>query len=205
MAEFIKFPKIPHSNKEKVIVTEKLDGINGQIAIITASLAYYNYHKSIIIAVEAIPEDPDNFYMMLVGSHNRYITPEQDNFGFATWVKDNSEELFKLGDGRHYGEWYGKGIQRGYGLEDKRFALFDALRFGAHNPNTPKCCEVVTILESTSQEDLNLTHWLNVLHDSGSVHVEGFLQPEGVVATYIRSGSRVKRTLENTGGKWKDD
>ena len=87
-----------------------------------------------------------------------------DNHGFARWVSENAEELLKLGEGRHYGEWHGKGIQRGYGLEEKRFSLFNVTRWClwneeskliSINPKTkeekyqerlPKCCYLVPIL-----------------------------------------------------------
>ena len=32
--------------------------------------------------------------------------------------------------GRHFGEWWGSGIQRGYGLDEKTFSLFNAYRWG---------------------------------------------------------------------------
>lgn len=43
--------------------------------------------------------------------------------------KRRKKELLKLGKGYHYGEWWGKGIQRGYGLEEKRFSLFNVSRW----------------------------------------------------------------------------
>mgnify|MGYP003564223801 FL=1 len=65
--EFETFPKINRLKRECVI-TEKLDGTNAQIAI---------------------TEDG----VMFVGSRNRWITPEDDNYGFARWARDNHEEL----------------------------------------------------------------------------------------------------------------
>ena len=52
-------------------------------------------------------------------------------FGFARWVETNRERLITLlGPGLHFGEWWGSGIQRGYGLTkgDKRFSLFNVER-----------------------------------------------------------------------------
>jgi hypothetical protein len=103
--EFIAFPKIARLRRE-IIVTEKIDGTNSCIFI---------------------GEDGE----FLMGSRNRWITPESDNYGFAKWAMAHKEELMGLGHGRHYGEWWGAGCQRGYGLtnNDKRFSLFNVIRW----------------------------------------------------------------------------
>ena len=75
--EFISFPKIPRLFKECVI-TEKIDGTNGVIQI---------------------TEDGDFF----VGSRNRWLTEESDNYGFYQWAMKNKDELMKLGVGKHHG------------------------------------------------------------------------------------------------------
>src|SRR5690606_32927913 len=116
--EFVDFPKMARWSRD-VIVTEKIDGTNAQVCI---------------------GEDGS----IRAGSRTRWITPEADNFGFARWVEENKEELLKLGPGRHFGEWWGKGIQRGYGVADRRFSLFNALRWNADN--LPSCVGVVPTL-----------------------------------------------------------
>jgi len=76
--------------------------------------------------------DDDVLFIVGAQSRNRLITPEDDNFGFARWVRDNKQALaLHLGEGIHYGEWWGSGIQRGYGLEKgtKRFSLFNVKRY----------------------------------------------------------------------------
>src|SRR6185369_4596522 len=118
--DFVEFPKI-HRFSREVIVTEKIDGSNAQVYV---------------------DDTMENVY---AGSRNKWITPEEDNFGFAKWVKSNHDELLKLGPGSHFGEWWGLGIQRGYGLKQKKFSLFNVKRWG--NPDTrPSCCDVVPIL-----------------------------------------------------------
>jgi hypothetical protein len=87
-----------------MIVTEKLDGTNAQVHI----------------------TDDGRIF---AGSRNRWITPDADNFGFARWVAEHEEELRALGPGSHYGEWWGSGIQRRYGLDEKRFSLFNVGRW----------------------------------------------------------------------------
>jgi len=172
MIEHVKFPKIPRPGKERILITEKLDGTNGLIYIDIAEQEF------------------------LIGSRNRWITPEEDNFGFARWAMENKEELLKLGSGYHYGEWYGAGIQRGYGLDEKRFALFDVLRWGPHNPNTPRCCEVVTILGGDIDDVMLL------LSKEGSKHISGFDKPEGACILDLRHKTYTKVTFENSEGKW---
>src|SRR5512139_3329369 len=96
--EFKAWPKIPRIENEKVSFTEKLDGTNACIII----------------------DEEGNFACQ---SRTRIITPEDDNFGFSRWAYENKDELMKLGEGHHFGEWWGNGIQRGYGLTEKRFSL----------------------------------------------------------------------------------
>lgn len=103
--EFEAFPKIPRLNRGMVI-TEKIDGTNACVA--------FN----------------DDGTEMLCQSRNRAITPDADNAGFASWCHENRESLFNdLGPGRHFGEWWGRKIQRGYGLDDRRFSLFNTSRW----------------------------------------------------------------------------
>jgi hypothetical protein len=110
--EFAEFPKMPRLARE-IIITEKIDGTNGQIA--------FNEEGQ-----------------MFVGSRSRWITPEMDNHGFARWAYENEAELRKLGPGRHFGEWWGSGIQRGYGLQKgaRRAAMWCRSCIAAHSPPT---------------------------------------------------------------------
>lgn len=167
-SEFQAFKKIPRLSRPCVI-TEKLDGTNAQICIDAAGV-------------------------VRAGSRNRWITPEDDNFGFAAWVARNADELRLLGEGRHYGEWWGKGIQRGYGLAEKRFSLFNTARW---TPATvPACCSVVPVLYTgdftTAAVELTLAQLA-----TGSVAAPGFATPEGVVIFHTASGKLFKKTCEN--------
>ena len=111
--EFKSFNKIARFSRE-MIVTEKIDGTNGIIAI-------------------------DENGEFAVGSRSRFITPETDNAGFAKWAYTNKDELLKLGVGFHYGEWWGQGIQRGYNLKEKRFSLFNVQRWALPWAGSPVC------------------------------------------------------------------
>lgn len=175
--EFESFAKIARLSRP-CVVTEKIDGTNGQIAI----------------------TDDGQLY---VGSRNQWIvTPEggyqTDPFGFARWALDNKDELVeKLGPGRHYGEWWGNGIQRGYGLQkgDKRFSLFNTSRWGDAAAR-PACCDVVPILYQGMFISTAIEECLNRLRSEGSAAAPGFMRPEGVIVYHIAGNTLFKKTLE---------
>lgn len=191
--EFIKFNKIPRLSRVCVI-TEKIDGSNGQIFIIKyddllAMTGDVSGENSYIIAQQG------DLYMF-AGSRKRWLRPDKqgDNHGFAQWARDNAEELFKLGEGRHFGEWWGKGINRGYGIEDKRFHLFNVAKW-SDDEVRPKCCGVVPVI----YEGIFDTHWiseaLKSLHINGSIVAPGYLNPEGIVIYHKASGQLFKKTI----------
>lgn len=166
--EFDKFTKIARFSRE-VIVTEKIDGTNAQIVI---------------------TEDGEFF----TGSRNRFITPEDDNFGFSKWAHEHKEELMKLGVGKHYGEWWGQGIQRNYGLIERRFSLFNTSRWGEDRPN---CCSVVPVLWRGKFDDLDISKIMENLKKHGSFACDGFMRPEGIVIYHVAGNVFFKKTFEN--------
>jgi hypothetical protein len=178
MIEFKAFPHIRRLSRE-VIVSEKLDGTNAQIAI---------------------GEDGE----FRVGSHHRWITPENDNAGFAKWAMQNKEELMKLGPGVHYGEWWGHGIQRGYDLFECRFSLFNVTRWG-DDTIRPKCCRVVPILYQGLFDTEKVDEALDVLERLGSLAAPGYMSPEGVVVYHTAAKVCFKKTLGNDGHKGQDN
>lgn len=105
----VEFPKISRLNRD-IIITEKIDGSNGAVCITPEGRVYAQSRK-------------------------RIISPESDSFGFAKWVEENAEALRNvLGPGLHFGEWWGRGIQRGYGTEQRFFSLFNVNRW-ANDPS----------------------------------------------------------------------
>jgi hypothetical protein len=195
---FEAFPKIPRLNKN-MIITEKLDGTNAQVMIedIGPAGSRNGYDPNGVLAVL---DDGVRSYTIKAGSRKRTITPEKDNFGFAKWVQENARQLVQLGPGRHFGEWWGQGIQRGYGLSERRFSLFNAGRW-RWNQTPPACCDVVPILHygSFSLDDIDET--MNLLRDTGSWVVPGYMNPEGVIIFY--ENHLYKDTFEYREGKWK--
>lgn len=196
LTTFEPFPKLARLSRECAI-TEKIDGTNAQVYIVDLNEDDY---------------DPTVFPVAIVGdlalyagSRNRLIWPgkEKDNAGFAAWVCDNAQELVKLGPGRHFGEWWGKGIQRGYGLNEKRFSLFDprhskayyAMLEGYEN-SFPKCCHVVPWLFNSIGFE-RVDEAMHLLAEKGSQASKGFMSPEGIVVWHSAARVAFKKTFEN--------
>lgn len=168
--EFVEFPKMARFSRE-IIVTEKIDGTNAQVWI------------------------SDDGADIMAGSRSRWIHPGEDNFGFAAWVNANRDELLKLGPGRHFGEWWGSGIQRGYGLAkgERRFSLFNVSRWADERP---ACCHVVPTLYRGLFDQEAIEAALADLAANGSRAAPGFMKPEGVVVFHVAGNVGFKRTIE---------
>lgn len=196
--EFTPFPKIPRFNRT-VFVTEKIDGTNAQVCITQEP---YDPADETVIASWTDGSGADAAtYTLRAGSRKRWVTPEADNFGFAKWVATNVDRLKNLGEGTHFGEWWGAGIQRRYGLDEKRFSLFNANRWkgAADSPEFTEHtgCHVVPTLMIREMQDLPLVAVLEDLCRNGSKAAPGFMQPEGIVIFHSASGTTYKITLDN--------
>jgi hypothetical protein len=185
--EFVGFPSIARLSRE-IIVSEKIDGTNAQVCI---------------------AEDGT----MLAGSRTRWITPADDNFGFAAWVEAHRDELLTLGPGRHFGEWWGSGIQRGYGLKEKRFSLFNVQRWAPYGTEPqriatadpriekwqdvlPACCGLVPVLYRGQFCTQAIATHLEWLRTNGSAAAPGYLSPEGVIIYHVAANVMFKKTVE---------
>ena len=168
--EFRSFPKI-HRLSRDMIITEKIDGSNGIIYI----------------------DENNEIY---AGSRNRWLDEHNENMGFWHWVMENKEELFKLGKGYHYGEWWGYTIQRGYGLKEKRFSLFNVTKWRDNNIR-PKCCQIVPILYEGMFNTLEITKQLDILKNHGSYAAPGYMKPEGIVIYHTHANVCFKKTILN--------
>lgn len=148
---FKAWPKIPRLENEVYHITEKIDGTNACIIV--------------------------NEQGVFAQSRTRIITPDDDNYGFARWVQENAEQLkLDLGEGYHFGEWWGKGIQRGYGLEEKRFSLFNPTKRSGICFNVPYIKGENAQFLYESIEDCRQR-----LVDHGSFASPGYMKPEGLV------------------------
>lgn len=204
MLEFKEFDKIARLNRE-VIVTEKIDGSNAQVHIRPAAGDALEYGYDCQIEIGDVP------HYIRAGSRNRWIAHvgSDDLNGFGRWVHQHAHELAALGAGAHFGEWWGAGIQRKYGLSEKRWSLFNVGRWvrswdadgtrlplGEKQAYAPECCHVVPILAVGIGMDQLVREAIETLRHSGSYAAPGFMQPEGVVAFHTASRNLFKVTLE---------
>lgn len=189
MVEFVEFPKIARLRRE-CIITEKIDGTNASICITEDGL-------------------------FLTGSRSRWITPSDDNYGFSAWAHRNIAELMTLGPGTHFGEWWGSGCQRGYGLTkgEKRWSLFNVARWCLHDAEPqriptadpriekfqqalPACCHLVPVLYRGMFDTAKVDEAIADLRTNGSKAAPGFMKPEGVICFHVAGNFGLKTTLE---------
>lgn len=181
--EFEEFPKIPRLRRD-CIITEKLDGTNAAVRIVPVAEVETDEN-----AVGRVGD-----YLIYAQSRSRFIKPGADNFGFAAWVVANQEELVEgLGEGTHFGEWWGPGIQRGYNQKVKRFSLFNTTRW---DEAAPTCCHVVPTLYTGVFSDAAVESTINALRKNGSVAAPEFMKPEGIIVYHVASRHIYKVLLE---------
>ena len=177
MPEFKEWPKIARLNRD-VVITEKIDGTNACVIV----------------------DEDGGVYAQ---SRSRIITPEDDNHGFARWVQAHEGDLKAvLGVGRHFGEWWGSGIQRGYGLQngDKRLSLFNVERWKLQEGfGSVRGLGVVPVLYWGAFDTSSIRHVLGNLESTGSRVSAGFMKPEGIVIYHPQGNVSFKVTLENDG------
>lgn len=197
------------------MVSEKIDGTNASIYITTEEP-----RPDDTVTARITVGDATSFvvYTIRAGSRTRWIVPHDDNFGFARWVQENAEELIGLGVGHHFGEWWGKGIQRVYALDHRRFSLFNSERWEDRHTTSrregvypiltngktyaPLCCHVVPVLFKGPFNSLYIQDCVTNLERNGSLAAPGFHDPEGIVVYHTAAGNVFKKTLkDDQGGK----
>jgi hypothetical protein len=161
--EFKEWPKIPRWHNEAYVITEKIDGSNGCIII-------------------------SDYGDIFAQSRTRILDESSagDNFGFCKWVRGHKEELLRLGAGYHYGEWWGSGIQRGYGLKERRFSMFNIW-----HKDIPECVSKVPVVER------NLEKSLARIKEVGSIAAPGFMVPEGLVMSATQNRGTLYKVIVN--------
>ena len=211
---FVPWPKTPRLFRDMTI-TEKIDGTNAAV------------HVRPFTDVESGPDPSDRAGMTVIDmadgsvplvvwaqSRNRALLDGADNAGFAAWTAANADTLADiLGVGTHYGEWWGSGIQRGYGLAkgDKRFSLFNVARyrnFGAVHEDgyvdfdrfavldTIGLDTVPVLYEGPFQTDI-AGHILRRLELDGSHAEPGYMKPEGIIVHHTAANQVFKALIEN--------
>lgn len=193
MVEFKEWPKIPRGGRGKLItITEKIDGTNACVIV----------ENGVVVGSQSRNQ--------LLG-HN-HITGEyevyNDNYGFAQWVKQHKYKLAGLGDGYHYGEWVGPGIQSNpHNLKKKTFFLFNSDRWRDGRQQRPEGVECVPVLYE-GPNDLN-DDWIDKIESTmeeleQSAREKGYT-PEGVIVWYHKFRRYEKYTFKNPEGKWKNE
>ena len=176
MIEFRAWPKTPRLFRD-VVITEKIDGTNAAIIV--------SEHGTVGAQ-----------------SRSRLISPDRDNFGFAAWVYENAGELMELGPGHHYGEWWGHGIQRGYGCAkgERYFSLFNTKRWTKEKLDAEVGVENLTVvpvlgIHTFGDEYIQLA--LADLKARGSLAKSGYMNPEGLCVLHTQSQQVYKVLIEN--------
>lgn len=212
--EFQAWPKTPRLFRT-ITVTEKIDGTNAAIIIERIQPGTEVKDPALYPIVEAgetlVP------YYIGAQSRNRLIFPgkDTDNFGFAGWVRDNAAELVTLlGEGRHFGEWWGQGVARKYDMDHKQFSLFNTDKWEKLANNTAFPVEyslplegghlgAVPVLYQGEFSERSIQECLYDLQTLGSVASPGFKNPEGIVVFHNMARQTFKVTLDGEDrGKW---
>lgn len=198
LSEFEPWPSIARLNRD-MIITEKIDGTNAQISIREAPFPE-GLHDS-----PARLED-GTIVQVRAGSRKRWISPQDDNYGFAAWVCNNAGILARtLGVGRHYGEWWGQGIQRRYDMDTKRFSLFNVKRWFIEDEGAVAIeraiqagleIDTVPLLFHGTWGNDQIDAELQALREFGSLATK-FDNPEGIVVLHLASRTPFKILLEN--------
>ncbi|AYN55842.1 RNA ligase [Arthrobacter phage Auxilium] len=196
--EFKEWPKTPRLLRN-ITITEKIDGTNAAVGIIPSE---DENDPNIFAHVET----EDGIFGVYAQSRTRLITPGKstDNYGFAGWVERNAHQLVTLlGEGLHYGEWWGNGIQRKYGQTEKRFSLFNTDRYSDLAEKTDLPIAPVPVLYQGPNDTAAINEALSSLRIYGSVAAPGFMNPEGICVFQHASRQISKVTLDkNDAGKW---
>jgi hypothetical protein len=150
-----------------MVITEKIDGTNSCVVV----------------------DDDGN---VTAQSRKRVIVPGDDNYGFAGWVQQYADQLKGLGPGYHFGEWFGVGIQRGYGLYERRFALFNVNRWRDERPD---CCHVVPTLYEGPFSDAVILGVASDLQAQGSL-INPNVPAEGVMVYVHPLGVYIKHPFD---------
>lgn len=185
---FQSWPKIARLDNEQMIVSEKLDGTNAciQFQPPTDGPGPRGAEKMY---------EPGTAYVFAAQSRSRLITPDKDNAGFATWVHANHASLFAdLGYGIHFGEFWGSGIQRRYGMDRKVFSLFNTHRWEAKRGHfATENLDVVPLLWTGPVDIAQIQEEYNQLRWNGS-RATTFDNPEGIVVYLTATGVSWKLT-----------
>lgn len=189
---FKPFPEIKRIGKLWITVTQKIHGTNASVGI-EPSIEVSSSNELDTMARSG--------FEVRAAKRGGFITPEDDNFGFAKFVEENRQEFIdKLGPGVWHGEWAGPGINSGEGLKEKTFCLFDVKALEGR-PLPPRCV-LVPLLYEGPLDTVKVELAKLDLKVNGSKLVPGFMRPEGVVVHFLGSSFRYKDVFEPEETAW---
>lgn len=204
--EFTPWAKTPRLFRD-CIITEKIDGTNSAVKFVKSinvlpgmeNLVQAREGETLKFTGNDVPmlQRGDDWYAMYVQSRKRLITPKEDNYGFARWCYDNAETLLDdLGEGTHFGEYWGRGIQKRYTIDHKRFSLFRAGMYKDVTFSTPNLDVVPIVYEGPFDTEVirDLVSWLKV---SGSMVDPKCDRPEGLIVYHTAASQVFKVLCEN--------
>lgn len=207
--EFQAFPKVPRLNRD-IVITEKIDGTNAAVVIqrieaegglTPAVLAEQLADGAGVEDWKLVSLPEGDHFIVLAQSRKRFIWPARDNYGFAAWVYENAHGLVEvLGEGVHFGEWWGKGIQKRYpSVEGRYFSLFNTGRWGGVLASSRDTTDVpglrhVPVLHEGAYSQRVIDSALDELRTFGSNAAND--PAEGIMIYHTASNQVFKVTLE---------
>ena len=169
---FEHWPSIESFHRVRTDVASYLEVVGIRVAPITyrGKVKLHGTNSGIVIR-------PDG--KVLAQSRSRLISSAEDNMGFATWLEAHADTFSRLNRDVPiiiYGEWCGKGIQKGVAISniDKViFAVF-AVQFGASDDNA-SCIHIEPTLIEQFFADITLPDNVHILPWEGkAVEVDFF-------------------------------
>lgn len=213
MIQFEGWPKTPRLSAGGVTITEKIDGTNACVIILPYDGDDLSTDKCLSLGgVQFVIQFGQQERAWIVGaqSRKRLIFPGQDNAGFAGWVQSNAYALVDLlGPGRHFGEWWGQGIQRRYGMTHKVFSLFNTHKWGKVAAERSDWTDSARSINMTMVptmyvgkfSDRVIEESLFVLRQTGSMAAAEWGQngqrAEGIIIRHRDLGGNLKAFVEN--------
>ena len=162
--------KTPRLETLSMTITEKIDGTNALIEVLqVGESAADTVGEGAVMVGE---------YWIRAGSRNHWLTIAQDYYGFCSFVHAHAASLVQLGRGRHYGEWWGRGIGRNYAQTERHFSLFNTFRPAA---TLPSCVSQVPCLYKGPVDMCAVDEFIYQLEQHGSIAAPGFKPAEGVI------------------------
>lgn len=206
--EFKPWPKTPRLFRD-IVITEKIDGTNAAVQIVPVE----DMDRVTHLTDAGTPKSWELFdgdarqatavlddFVVFAQSRKRIITPEYDNFGFAAWVEENAHDLVvALGAGVHFGEWWGHGIQRGYGMDkgQRVFSLFNTHRHADVDDFEVPGLTIVPVLYRGPFQMEAIDIAMGDLVFAGSFAAPFYTKPEGIVVYHEAANQVFKVLLEN--------